>query len=115
MTVNCYCRDCQKVTGSAFTTVLAVPCSAFQLLHGDLGAFIVKANSGRNVTREFCKTCGAPLFTKADAVPHVIFIKAGSLDDPSWLRPSLNCWTSKAQPWAPIATDIQSCLENPPL
>jgi len=115
MTVHCYCRDCQKVTGSAFTTVLAVPRTAFHLLRGELGSFTVTANSGNNVTREFCQTCGSPLFTKAEMVPDAIFIKAGSLDDASWLKPTVSCWTSRAHPWAPIAAGVQQCPENPSL
>lgn len=115
MTVNCYCRDCQQVTGSAFTTVLALTRAAFHILKGEreLGSFTVKASSGRDVTREFCKECGSPLFTKAEMVPDLIFVKAGSLDDSSWLSPALNCWTSRKEPWMPIAADIQNYPENP--
>jgi hypothetical protein len=31
----------------------------------------------------------------------MIFIKAGSLDDASWLEPAAEAWTSSAQPWSP--------------
>lgn len=31
MAVNCYCRDCQRVTGSAVVTVLALPRNTFHL------------------------------------------------------------------------------------
>ena len=113
MTVNCYCRDCQKATGSPFATVLALPQAAFRLLKGELGAFTVKSGGGRDVTREFCKVCGSPLFTKAEMVPDLIFVKAGSLDDSSWLSPVLNCWTSRKEHWMPMAADIQSYPENP--
>lgn len=115
MTVNCYCRDCQQATDSPFATVMALPRTAFRLLHGDLGAFTVKSNGGRDVTREFCKVCGSPLFTKAEMVPDLIFVKAGSLDDSSWVAPVLNCWTSRTEPWMPVAAGIQNCLENPKL
>ncbi len=115
MTVSCYCRDCQQVTGSPFTTVSAIPRSAFRLLSGDLGSFTVTAGSGRKVTREFCKVCGSPLFTKAEMVPDVMFIKTISLDDPQHIKPVVSCWTSRAQPWAPIAADTQQYPENPEL
>ena len=115
MTVNCYCLDCQRATGSPFATVMAMPRSAFRLLHGDLGSFTVKSNGGRDVTREFCKVCGSPLFTKAEMVPDLIFVKAGSLDDSSWVSPVLNCWTSRAEPWMPVAAGIQNYPENPEL
>ena len=115
MAVHCYCRDCQKATGSAFATVFGISQAAFRLLQGEPGEFTVTANSGRAVTRQFCKVCGSPLFTKAEMAPGLIFIKAGSLDDPSWLTPSVNCWTSRAQPWAPIASELQGCAGNPVL
>jgi hypothetical protein len=103
------------VTGSAFATVLALPQTALRLLKGkgELGSFTVKASSGREVTREFCKRCGSPLFTKAEMVPDLIFIKAGSLDDSSWVSPVLNCWTSRKEAWMPMASGIQNFLENP--
>jgi hypothetical protein len=31
----------------------------------------------------------------------LVFIKAGSLDDSSWLEPAVEAWTSSAQPWSP--------------
>src|SRR5215218_1541367 len=74
MTVSCYCRDCQHVTGSLFTTVSAIPRAAFRLLSEDLGSFTVTAASGRGVTREFCKVCGSSLFTKAEMVPDLLFM-----------------------------------------
>ena len=115
MTVSCYCRDCQQVTGSPLTTVSAIPRTAFRLLSGDLGSFTVTAGSGRKVTREFCKVCGSPLFTKAEMVPDLLFVKTISLDDPRNIKPVVSCWTSRAQPWAPIATDTQQYPENPQL
>jgi hypothetical protein len=33
--------------------------------------------------------------------PELIFIKAGSLDDASWVQPTLEAWTSSAQSWSP--------------
>ena len=115
MTISCYCRDCQQVTGSPFTTVSAIPRTAFHLLHGELGAYTIMSQGSRAVTREFCKVCGSALFTRAEMVPDLIFIKAVSLDDPSWVKPIISCWTSRAQPWAPIAAETQQCPENPQL
>ena len=112
---HCYCRDCQQVTGSPFTTVVAIPLSAFALHQGILGSFAITAQSGRQVTREFCQACGSALFTKAAMVPDLIFVKATSLDDPSWVKPAASCWTSKAQPWAPIPHDTPAFAKNPPM
>jgi hypothetical protein len=41
------------------------------------------------------------VFSIAAAVPELAFIKAGSLDDGSWLEPAVEVWTRSAQPWSP--------------
>lgn len=115
--VHCHCRDCQKATGSGFTTVLAVARDNFRMSRRDaeLRDFTVTSEAGRQVTREFCSRCGSPLFTRSALNPGVIFIKAGSLDDASWLSPSASCWTSRAQPWAAPPEGVAHFPKNPPL
>jgi hypothetical protein len=34
-------------------------------------------------------------------MPDLAFVKAGSLDDASWLQPAAEVWTDSAQPWVP--------------
>jgi hypothetical protein len=43
--------------------------------------------------------CGSSLFRKTSAVPDLAMIAAGSLDDPSPYKPTLDFFTSSAQPW----------------
>ena len=56
---------------------------------------------GQETQRWFCSACGSPIYSISGAAPGFAFIKAGSLDDASWLEPSIEVWTSSAQPWAP--------------
>jgi hypothetical protein len=55
--------------------------------------------------RSVAKRCGAQWgrheFSIAAVMPEVAFIKAGSLDDASWLEPAVEAWTTSAQPWCP--------------
>jgi hypothetical protein len=37
-----------------------------------------------------------------------VFVKAGSLDDPDWVKPTHQSWISKAVPWAKIDEDLPS-------
>jgi hypothetical protein len=115
MTVHCHCRDCQYATGGAFATVVAVPKAAFNMLKGEVKGFTVTATSGGEVTREFCTECGSPLFSRVDALAHVVFVKAGSLDDASWLKPEMTLWTASAHPWAAHAHELPSVPGNPEL
>ena len=57
-------------------------------------------------------TCGTPVFSGLSGGPLQV-IKAGTLDDPSWLKPALEIWTDSAQPWAPRATGIAQMPRNP--
>jgi len=93
MAVHCYCRDCQKATGSAFATVFGISQAAFRLLQGEPGEFTVTANSGRAVTRQFCKVCGSPLFTKAEMALGLIFTRPAA-----WMIPVGSPQASTAGP-----------------
>jgi hypothetical protein len=95
---HCHCRDCQKASGSPFTAVMAVLAAAVKIT-GNVKYYDSKAESGRTFSRGFCPECGARLFGKSSGLPDLMMISAGSLDDPSWFRPSMDFYVSSAQPW----------------
>jgi hypothetical protein len=64
--------------------------------------------------RRFCGICGTPLFSEAAARPHLIFVRAGALDDPEIAQPAMTIWTSSAPTWACISTDLPSVEQQPP-
>jgi hypothetical protein len=94
----CYCADCQRQTGNPFSVVVAVPRSDLSVEGSTLASFVT--NDG-NTERSFCSACGSPIFSAAAEAAQLAFIKAGSLDDASWVEPAVEAWTSSAQPWAP--------------
>src|SRR5258708_19008025 len=83
MAVNCYCRDCQHASGGGSAQVMLVQKQAFKLTKGELKQHEVKGDSGNKVTRGFCANCGSPVLTTLEAMPAMLGIKAGSLDDTS--------------------------------
>ena len=94
----CHCRDCQKFTGSAFATVIALPKSALAVT-GALKGFTKRGDSGKPIERLFCPDCGTSVLDEAEAVPGVVMIAAGTLDDPSWVKPTVEIYCGSAQPW----------------
>ena len=110
---HCHCRDCQYASGGPFATVLGVPKAAFSLLQGAYAEYEIEAESGNHVSRKFCPTCGTPLFSELKANPEFWIVKAGTLDDPSWLAPTMQIWCDSAQPWAPMAEDLPTFGKNP--
>ena len=61
-------------------------------------------DSGQPVVRYFCRNCGSPIKSEVAAAPAMDFIKAGTLDDVSWLAPQLAVWCDSAQPWVQMGT-----------
>jgi hypothetical protein len=102
-TAACHCTDCQKQTGTSFSVVVAVPRDALKIEGDSLASYItVGTDTGQEVSRQFCRECGSPIAGLADAMPEVAFIKAGTLDDTSWLDPQMHVWCDSAQPWIPL-------------
>jgi hypothetical protein len=98
----CHCSDCQHQTGSPFTVFVGVPRDAFEVEGETLASFATTGEDhGGETERNFCSACGAPVFSVSALAPEIALIKAGSLDDGSWLEPGLEWWMSSAQPWSP--------------
>lgn|GEM_PF-2183269 len=83
------------------------------IISGKVKGYTRKADDGNEITREFCQECGSPLFTRLPSNPQFIFIKAGSLDDPTCVKPIYQVWTEEAVPWAHIDENITSYPQNP--
>jgi hypothetical protein len=102
-TAVCHCTDCQKQTGTSFSIIVAVPREAMQIEGDSLASFTtVGTDTGAEVSRQFCRECGSPIASVSEAMPQAAFIKAGTLDDTSWLDPQLHVWTESAQSWFPL-------------
>ena len=98
----CHCTDCQRQTGDPFSVIVGVPRESFSAEGSTLSCYsTVGTDHGGETQRNFCSACGSPVFSVAAVMPEVVFIKAGALDDASWVQPSVEAWTSSAQPWAP--------------
>jgi hypothetical protein len=108
LSVNCYCRDCQRTSGAALSSAIFVPKASFKLTRGRPRDYESTADSGNRVSRGFCSTCGSPLFASNSAHPDAVIITMGSLDDPSKFRPLMNFWHASAPPWAPVAAELRT-------
>ena len=109
---HCHCTDCQKSTGSGKSTILMLPAQAI-LMDGELKFYTSPTSSGRNMSRGFCEECGSPVLSFIKEMQEVNFLKAGSLDDSSWLKIDSNFYSSSAHSWSPIDEDILSFTHNP--
>lgn len=96
---TCNCTDCQTASGSAFALNLPVSTQDFHLLKGALKGWQHVSPSGADVTSSFCCDCGARIYGSRQSRPESINVRAGTLDDTSWLTPVAHMFTGSAQGW----------------
>jgi len=98
MRAQCHCRECQYISGGAAVLIMGMPADGFRITAGEPKQF-TRNDIPRAVTREFCPDCGTHLTTRAPDVP-LVFVKIGTLDDPSVFRgPDVVLYTIDQQPW----------------
>ena len=83
---HCWCRDCQYIGAGSGTVNVFFPSETVKV-EGALSDYASRAASGNLVHRQFCPTCGTPVFTQSEARLHLIGVRAGTLDDPEIGRP----------------------------
>jgi hypothetical protein len=110
---HCHCKDCQKATGSGKATIIMVPTEALALA-GDLKSYTVTGVDGAHVTRCFCPDCGSPLTSYLEELPALRFVKAGSLEDSSWVSVASSFWGCTAPAWSPVDSSCPVLDKNPP-
>jgi hypothetical protein len=109
---TCHCTDCQRITSSAFSTGVALPEEAFRLTAGEPRAIQRIPDSGRLNTRFVCPDCASWVYSQPRG--GVTRVRAGTLDDTSWLKPTRHIWTSSKQPWVTFAEGDEIFERQPP-
>jgi hypothetical protein len=113
VTRACWCRVCQYIGAGSGTVNVCFASSGLQV-HGELRDFPLTADSGNLMHRRFCPACGTHIFSAAEARPHLVFVRAGTLDDPEVARPAMTIWTAAAPSWACISPELPRVPGQPP-
>ena len=95
----CWCRLCQYLGAGSGTVNTCFPSDALTIT-GALADFRSTADSGNVMHRRFCPRCGTHLLSEAEARPHLVFVRSGTLDDTELARPAVTIWTASAPSWA---------------
>jgi hypothetical protein len=103
----CHCRDCQRVTGSAFFVRALFPKSQVKI-SGKPAGF----HSSDDVTREFCPHCGSHIFVERKSRPDAIAIALGTFDNLEGISPTEHFWVSDRQPWVSIPDKVSQYEES---
>jgi hypothetical protein len=76
----CHCRNSQRHTR-------------------DLKSYNDTGDSGQPVHRRFSPNCGSGVIADVNVLPVLTIVLAGTLDDPSAIKPTTAVYCSSAQPW----------------
>jgi hypothetical protein len=109
----CWCRVCQYIGAGSATVNTCFPSAALNV-QGELRDYRLTADSGNLAHRRFCPACGTHLFSGSEARPHLVFVRAGTLDDPEHARPAMTIWTASAPSWACFDPRLPQVERQPP-
>ncbi len=109
----CWCRLCQYLGAGSGTVNACFKTEGFTV-RGVTNDYSNIADSGNVMHRAFCPTCGTPMFSSAEVRTHLIFVRAGTLDDPEFARPAMTVWTGQAPSWGCFAADLPKLERQPP-
>lgn len=94
----CHCTECQAQSASAFGMSLRVSADGVEI-EGMHGSYLRDAGKPNAVEGVFCESCGVRVLHRGRGADAGVSVKAGSLDDRSWLKPVGHIWAASAQNW----------------
>lgn len=101
----CWCKDCQHLAANGTVNMLVLNESL--TVSGEVSSYVKTADSGSEVTRQFCPNCGSQLFAISSLRPQYKVVRVGNLDEPSSVQPSVNVWISRAPAWACVDSSLE--------
>jgi hypothetical protein len=112
-TNDCHCRQCQRDSGTGHGSYMAFPLGA-AVLAGEARSFDFTGDQGIVKRRAFCPDCGTPVYMLFPAMPDLIVIRAGTLDEPARYRPQMVFWAEAAQDWDRPDATLPTFARMPP-
>src|SRR5882762_10206926 len=102
----CHCLDCQRQTGSAFVLNALIETDRIEKLSGEPIPIAMPTDSGRPHDVYRCPTCLTAVWSDYGRRPSLRFVRVGTLDDPTGLRPNVRIFTRSQQPWVGLPPDV---------
>lgn len=100
----CHCVECQRRTGSAFSAQARFPAESVNVA-GEFSTFVRTADSGHNLTYQFCPSCGSTVAYQIDAWPEVVAVPLGAFEEADLPAPAYSIYERRKFPWVGITND----------
>jgi hypothetical protein len=108
----CHCRDCQRLSGSAFVVNLWMERKSVRASGAAPQSFRLKGGSGQAHDVFFCADCGTYLWSRYHGAPgDALFVRGGTLDTPEAVRPDVHIFTRSKVPWLELPKEARAFRE----
>ena len=104
---TCNCTDCQTASGSAFALNMPILARDLHIRRGEPKPWCHTSPAGVAVISWFCADCGSRLYGDRAGRAEIVNLRAGTLDDTSWLVPVAHMFMKSAQAWVKPAADAE--------
>ena len=101
----CHCLNCQRQTGSAFVINVLIEGERVELLAGEPKAVEVPRDDGSKQRIHRCPDCQVAVYSEY-GTPAILFVRAGTLDEPSSVAPDVHIYTRSKLPWVRLPDDV---------
>jgi hypothetical protein len=101
----CHCLNCQRQTGSAFVINLLIEADRVDLLAGVPQQVDVPRDGGRTQRIYRCPTCQVAVYSDYGR-PEVLFVRGGTLDQPSGITPDVHIFTKSKLGWVTLPDSV---------
>jgi hypothetical protein len=107
----CHCLDCQRQTGSAFVLNALIEADRVQVLSGEPKSVRLPTDSGQPHDAYRCPQCQIALWSTYGGRTVTRFVRVGTLDDPSALKPGVHIFTRSKVAWVALPADVPAFAE----
>ena len=107
VTVLCNCINCQKQSGGACSVNVVLPRGSLEV-QGEMSTYVDSGDSGSPLDRNFCAKCGSAISSEPSVMANITVLKAGTLDDTSWVKPVMEIYCDSAQQWTREHVEMES-------
>lgn len=101
----CHCLDCQRQTGGPFVINAIIEADRMRTTAGEPVGIPVPAPSGEPHIIFRCPSCQVAVWSDYGNKGWRRFVRVGTLDDPTALRPQAHVFTRTKQPWMMLSPD----------
>ena len=102
----CHCLNCQRHTGTAFVINLLIEADRVELIRGAPYP-VTMAENGGSPNRIFrCPQCHVAVWSEYGGRSQVLFVRGGTLDEPSSVSPNVHIFTRSKLPWVQLPESV---------